>query len=242
MKSGNLCGQPERMPWIDQCVKTVLDGLYPPICALCRTPTPAGLCADCVRLVPRVGGQCPACGGPGHELTLCGACQRSPRAFQLSIIPFHYAPPLTGLIYRYKYGKQIGLANPLGRVLSAAVESGQGPRPDVITGVPLHWTRTLSRGFNQSLELARTLSVELKIPCDYSLVTKRRRTPPQAGLPLSTRKHNLRNCFSATRNVNGLSIAVVDDVVTTTETVNAVALALNAAGAVHVQVWALARA
>ena len=133
------------------------------------------------------------------------------------------------------------MARPLALTLVQEIETAMLHRPDLIVPVPLHWSRLMRRGFNQSLELARHVSAALDIPCAYRAVRRTHRTPPQVGLALGQRLPNVGRSFELRQPMQRQSVAVVDDVVTSGATANALAAALKKGGAIHVQVWALLR-
>lgn len=60
-------------------------------------------------------------------------------------------------------------------------------------------------------------------------------------LPLDERRRNLRGAFAVVRPVQGLRIAIVDDVMTSGATLHEAATALRRAGASDVQAWVAAR-
>jgi ComF family protein len=118
----------------------------------------------------------------------------------------------------------------------------RGPRPDRIAPVPLHLARWRERGFNQATELARPLARRLGVPLDERLVARRRATPPLWRLGPADRRRLLAGAFEARRDLTGLRIAVVDDVLTSGATADALARELRRAGAARVEIWAVARA
>lgn len=115
-------------------------------------------------------------------------------------------------------------------------------KPDAIVPVPLHPGRYRKRGFNQAVEIARTVSRRLDISLDLDSCRRIRATPAQAELPARQRRTNLRNAFSIDAAIEHRHVAVLDDVITTGATVKEMAAALHRAGVARVDVWACARA
>ena len=93
---------------------------------------------------------------------------------------------------------------------------------DCIIPVPLHPRRLRQRGFNQASLLARRLGSALKIPVNYGSLKRYRWTEPQTGLSRRQRAANVKGAFSlkAAERVRGKGILLLDDVLTTGETVN----------------------
>ncbi|MGH8609692.1 MAG: ComF family protein [Gammaproteobacteria bacterium] len=114
--------------------------------------------------------------------------------------------------------------------------------PQCLIPVPLHHKRLMKRGFNQSMELARTVSRAFAIRVDPLCVKRKLDTPPQAGLPASARRSNVRDAFSLTRHLNYKHVAIVDDVITSAWTVHELAKLLVRAGVERIDVWVCCRA
>jgi len=96
--------------------------------------------------------------------------------------------------------------------------------------------------FNQAVELARPISKRLKIKVRLDLCERVRATEVQSKLDAAERRKNLRDAFAVTGSVDGLHIAVLDDVVTTGTTLQVLTEALKDAGARRVTVWSVCRA
>ncbi|BCL75495.1 hypothetical protein JHS3_12310 [Jeongeupia sp. HS-3] len=112
---------------------------------------------------------------------------------------------------------------------------------DVLVPMPLHTKRLRERGFNQSAEIAGVLAARTGLPLRHDLASRIRDTGQQSRLSLSKRKLNLRGAFAATSGVQGLRIAIIDDVMTSGLTLDTLAAALKRAGAQHVEAWVVAR-
>ena len=173
----------------------------------------------------------------------CGACLKETPIFNSTIAAFHYEPPISDFIQNLKYQSNFTanelLANAL--VNKLRIYYRDETLPQQIIPVPLHRLRVLKRGFNQANEIAKHLSIAFNIPINNQAISRAVSTPPQADLSAAQRKSNLRRAFQVNRKPPA-HCAIVDDVVTTGSTANAVAKALIKAGANKVDVWCLARA
>ncbi len=122
-----------------------------------------------------------------------------------------------------------------------ALRAAVAPRPHLLIPVPLSAQRLAMRGFNPAHELAKGIGRRLDIPVRADACWRVRDTPPQTALPWRERRRNVKQAFVCTANLQGASVAVVDDVMTTGATVDALAQAILAAGARQVSAWVAAR-
>jgi competence protein ComFC len=146
---------------------------------------------------------------------------------------------LVDLIHAFKYGRATMLKGFLGSVLVEAVQEWD-ICADLITCVPMHWTKVIERGYNQSALLAREVSIHHRLPLAFDVLRKTRITAAQAGLARRGRQQNVADAFVATA-VQGKAVMVVDDVITTGSTASAVARAFKHAGAKAVYFVGLGR-
>lgn len=228
-------------------LKNIQEILYPPACALCGAPVCAAhaLCPPCERDLPRNKSACPRCAAPvgADRNAPCGECQRRPPPYSHVHAPFRYEHPLDFLIQDLKFNGRLACAPLLGTLLAETLAGRDAPLPERIIPVPLHRTRLWRRGFNQSLEIARTVSARLGVPLDTTSCTRVAATAPQSGLPAAERRRNVRGAFAVRKKpLPWRHVAVLDDVVTTGHTAAELARALKQAGAETVEVWACARA
>ena len=91
--------------------------------------------------------------------------------------------------------------------------------------------------------LARWLGRQLRLPCDEHLLQRVRDTTAQQALGAKARQRNLRQAFALIpgRELQGLHLALVDDVLTTGATAQTIARLLRKAGARRVDIYCLAR-
>lgn len=218
-------------------------------CSLCdeRCETRQSVCGACEAELPWLREHCSVCALPLPASGLiCGECLKRPPAFDQVTVPWRFAFPVDTLISRFKHQSQwpLGrlLAEQLSRHLQHAFDEGL-PRPDALLPVPLARRRLRQRGFNQAQMLADWLSAALSIPVDTKLLTRVQDTQSQQELDAASRRRNLRQAFALIddRSLTGRHLAIIDDVLTTGATAEALARLLKRAGAARVDVYCLAR-
>jgi ComF family protein len=225
--------------------------VYPPVCVSCQhaTSEPHALCPACwagMGFITR-----PFCERLGTPFSVdIGGQLLSPQAiadppvFARARAAVRYDDGARALVHRLKYGDRTELALALARMMALAGREVIA-ECEVIAPVPLHWTRGWRRRFNQSALLAKELGRIAGKPVALEAVSRVRRTATQVGLSREERRENLRAAFrpghSAPREIEGRRVLLVDDVLTSGATANAVSRALLKAGAVAVDVLTFAR-
>jgi len=209
---------------------------------LCSAPQGGSLalCADCLQDLPwHSAGRCSQCALASVDNQLCGHCLKSPPAFDATQALFRYEYPLDAMLQRYKYSHLLALAETFGALMADSIAPAS--RPDIIIPMPLHPQRLAERGFNQAVEIARIVSKQLSIKMDTMNCSRIKLAPPQVSLPLKQRVKNMRSAFRCKAKLDGLRIALLDDVMTTGASLNALAKTVKTAGATHVECWVVAR-
>ena len=177
---------------------------------------------------------------PDAHARVCGSCLQSPPAFDATIVACDYAAPADVLVKDLKFRARLPLADTFARHLAQAMGHQLSERPGLIVPVPLSEARLTERGFNQAAEIARSLARRTRIPLDPHLCARIRDTRPQAGLPISERRVNMRGAFTtrldatALSDLRGRHVLLVDDVMTTGHTLNELAACLKRQGAARV--------
>lgn len=152
-----------------------------------------------------------------------------------------YEYPVDRLIGEAKFGGQLATARALGELLALRMPADTR-RPDLVVPVPLHWRRQAERGFNQAEEIARGLCRQLDWRLATGVCRRQRSTPAQSTLSAAERRTNLHAAFVACPLRPEAHILVVDDVLTTGATAEALAHALREAGATSLALWTVAYA
>lgn len=184
----------------------------------------------------------------GTDLAACGACLREPPPFARTCCAVDYAFPWVQVLQAFKFQGQDDLAQPLAQLLADAITRNpahQGALPRLLLPVPLSPQRLRERGYNQAWELARHLGRALELPARADLLQRSHQGPTQARLSRAQRQGHLRGVFGLQpangTALQGLHVALVDDVMTTGATVREATGLLLHAGAARVDVWVLAR-
>ena len=240
----------------------LLDLLFPPrrACPLCGAPGDQNsICAGCLDRLDGFRSEpvCYRCGRyflpgaaacrpagerdgtkdrTGDRAVFCRDCSRGEPSFSLARAVGPYEGDLKKAVQRLKFTGRRGLADHLADLMfQAALNNPYYIMTQVITAVPLSRERLRQRGFNQSDLLAAGLAERMRVPF-LPLLRKIRETPPQTKLDRAGREENLRGAFEAGEGaaVRGKTILLVDDVITTGNTLNIVSRALVESGAATV--------
>ncbi|MDX1492408.1 MAG: phosphoribosyltransferase family protein [Pseudohongiellaceae bacterium] len=208
------------------------------------------LCSQCHGALAFALNPCLRCGIELHATLgsrVCGQCLKIPPRIDYCHPVLRYHFPVPRLISHFKDHAQFAQGQLLAQLLAQSIKekNDADSSPSLLVSVPLHKSRIRKRGFNQSAIIAKTIASHCGITYASDLCSRRHNTPTQRGLDKSARQRNLKNAFSITPNnaqiIRDAHIAIVDDVVTTTSTVNALAQELKSAGARTVGVYCLAR-
>jgi len=230
-----------------------------PCCRILSGEPSSGLCTECLKSIEKqrliLYSNCSVCSLPmQHTATAiqqaanniestmqCGQCLSSPPLFKHCVAAVRYAPTVARLINNLKHQGRLSALQIMKREMLLALDSKHLSTIDMLIPVPLHRTRLISRGFNQSLELTKLLGQSLQIPLAPNICVRRKEGQTQQNLNKMQRLANLQHTFEFTQRVDGLRLAIIDDVVTTTATAQSIASAALAAGAETIDIWCFAR-
>lgn len=236
--------------WIVDGCAALIDSL-PANCSLCGGLCHASsLCPRCVASLPRPRQVCKRCGlelPASPEEEACGFCALHAPIIERSLSLLRYESPADHLIAGFKFHQRLADGKTLALLLAEHLgQHYKGDFPDLIIPVPLHLKRWQQRGYNQALEISKIIARQCRIDLAARLIERNKMTAPQTSLPsAAARRRNLSKAFvvlepEALRGVE--RVAIVDDVITTMATVDALSKCLNQAGVKHIHAWSLARA
>lgn len=230
-------------------LKSALVKLHFYRCVGCNAPSdrPCDLCSICLSLFPPIENACDRCAEPLFASAgnlLCARCLTTSPGFDKIYALWRYEGVVPHFIRQLKFHRRLAIAHVLGKQLALSIQThyqAVSTIPDAILPVPLHKARLRSRGFNQALELAKASAKALNRPLLTKHCIRIRNTKEQAQLPIEARGKNLRNAFFITKPLHIKHVVIIDDVVTTTHTVNALSTLLKKQGVSRVDVWCCAR-
>jgi len=235
---------------IKPITKKAIDIIFPPKCLSCKVyiESDGGLCHKCWEEIDFISSpQCYSCGTPFEIQTsndnICGKCIATPPKYSMARSVLRYNEKSSKLITNFKYYDSTHACHHFARWLSRTGEDMIADT-DIITPVPLHKMRLLTRRYNQCALLCNSLS-ELTGKVTYNnLLIRHKNTKPQAGLEFNKRINNVKSAFKINpdliEQINNKNILLIDDVMTTGSTIDSCTKTLLKSGARNVYVLTIA--
>lgn len=233
-------------------LQSVIRAIYPPQCASCRAlaETDFALCGPCWRDAHFISGlTCDHCGVPlpgeeGEDAVHCDDCLRIARPWVRGRAVMLYRDVGRRLVLALKHGDRTDLARPAGAWMArAAVDMIHDDT--IVIPVPLHRWRLFRRRYNQAALLSRRIAVEAGLEHLPDALLRIRATRPLDGHTRNARFAALDGAIRAhprhVSHLQGRSVLLVDDVMTSGATLAAATDALHAVGVSEVFVQVLAR-
>lgn len=205
--------------------------LFPPKCVFCgdiiEINMDMHICQCCYAKIPFIKYDF---GGIKQKEHTTGCCDRI-------ICVCEYSGIVKKALIRYKFNNKSSYYSAFSALLYQKLENMTNcQKPDVIISIPLYSKKEALRGYNQSFLISRDLSKKLKIPEKSMLVSRIRDTGSQRLLDRSARCFNLKDAFRVkdAKEIKGKVILLVDDILTTGNTLSECSRVLKEAGAKQV--------
>jgi ComF family protein len=214
---------------IQALITPVLDTVFPRKCLGCGTHAsdPGSfsglLCNECMESIyDEQQAHCPVCQAPVPSLDFvtessCFCCEHRDVVLSgiMTIGRYDHTELLGRMILQMKHGGEPYLKHVFSALLYRRImQRMPGTTFDGVVAVPLHFTRSWKRGYNQAGLIAEELANRLKTPYFGWLLKRDRRTAVQGGGP-EQRQRNIRGAFRADGYCMHARLLLVDDVFTT---------------------------
>ncbi len=197
------------------------------------------LCPACLADLAWLTSRCPRCALPHEGDDFCQHCDDG-FGPDFSLAVFAYQFPINALMAEFKYRFSMPLLTFFAERLTDLAQDQ--PPIDLIVPAPMHKNRLRQRGYNPSRELAKCVAARLKVSFNEHDLIKQHDSVSQKALHAEERRHNLASTFRwQGASLTNQHVVIIDDVMTTGATANALATCLKQAGAKHVSAWVIAR-
>ncbi|WP_324359033.1 ComF family protein [Acetivibrio sp.] len=206
-------------------INRIINLIFPPKCIFCgtilNTDTKIEICKECY-----------------EQISFKEEASINPQGkynyYDSVICVCDYSGIVKEAIRRYKFYNKPSYYRTFARLLAQKIkELTQWQKFDMIVSVPLHPNRERNRGYNQSYLIARQLSRELGIKNESRLLVRVKNTNSQSLLKRDDRLINIKDAFKITNasKIEGKTMFLVDDILTTGSTLNECSRVLKEAGA-----------
>ena len=233
----------------------IADFLLPPQCACCgeAIEKTGALCAECWQQIDFI--EKPCCDilgvpfaydletGENQGILSTAAIAAPPRYARARAVA-RFDRMARRLVHNLKYRDALECAPLMGRWMARAAFELVA-QSDIIIPVPLYRLRLWLRRSNQAALLAGEIGRQSGLPVFETMLERIRSTRSQVGLNLEERQRNVAGAFVAQPNLlerlAGRDVVIVDDVISTGSTVNALTKVLLGAGVDRVDVISFSR-
>lgn len=208
--------------------ENILDFFYPPLCVVCDArlqESEKHICLECISTLPKTN---------YHkqeenrlEQFLGG---RFPFYQAAAFCYFYKTGSLQKIIHAFKYKNNPDLARYIGRLYGEDLKKSSFlSEVDYLIPVPLHPKKQKQRGYNQAEEICKGLSDVTGIPICTTAIERVINNPSQAKKGRTERWENTKGIFGPTNNpsLKGKKVLLVDDVITTGSTIEAIAICFD---------------
>lgn len=218
----------------------MLNEIFYSECAGCDTTIPPGeyLCRQCLEDLPFVTETCETCGYPLEiSASYCRNCFSS-KFFDYLFIPFWYKGVIKEALknVKFRYGfREINFF----KYITGFIDCHAG-NYDFITPIPSHFIRKFRRFIHPADIIASNIAKKYDKK-KVEILKRRKYTKYQWQLKKNMRHTNVRKAFELRKEVRGSKILLVDDIMTTGNTLNECAKLLKRNGASNVDCLVLSK-
>ena len=209
-------------------------------CYLCAGKSQRQICQWCVNDMPTLASNSKYTNLLNSPAIADAICHQY---FDRLFIPLSYEWPISLVLKDFKFAQKTWLVDSLNDMLTAHIQKAYAEQtmPEAILPVPIHNKRYAQRMYNQASLLAQEVGLTLKLPVLHQHAFRTRNTTAQTELTGKQRRTNTSSAFSCADMQPWQHIAIIDDVVTTGATVNALAQTLKKSNPkLKIDIWALA--
>lgn len=222
-------------------LRDFLNLLFPYCCLTCSKVLAVGetwLCTDCFHDLPQTNYH-----QESDNLVAQRLSGRLPVRYAMALYKFRKAGKVQRLLHHLKYKDKPAIGKMLGNRYGTLLrEARLCDTFELIVPVPLHKSRLLQRGYNQSDSFAQGLSESLHIPWSKQHLKRIKKSRTQTTRRKLERTQNVEDAFCVTNaaDIGHRHLLLVDDVITTGATLEACGMALLAAGIKELSVATIA--
>lgn len=209
-------------------------------CSICLVHSNHALCKGCQTLLRPPKNPCTICAKPLNQAAgICGECRSDLPSFSHTICAAIYEPPISTWVQQLKFGDRLDRARIMAEALLEPLSSIDASVP--IIPVPLHLSRLRNRGYNQAHEVAKIIAKQQHRKLLGDVLIRTKNTAMQAELHEKQRAANVRAAFAVVKELADPTVILLDDVMTTGQTLRSVSNCLIKAGVQQVIVAVFAR-
>ncbi|MDD7984315.1 phosphoribosyltransferase family protein [Lentisphaera marina] len=224
----------------------MLKFIYPETCLACESSSSSPICTSCLKKLHRIdlNNSCKSCHNTIDTATqICSTCLKTPPKWNSSASPFEFKGISRDLILRFKYSRHLYLLKYLCEEMENSFQEAGLPEPDIITYVPMHPLKKISRGWNQSELLAKEFAKSHPDSTCLPLLKRPHLGKAQASKAKRERLKSVKDLFSIKKrdNIKDRSILLIDDILTTGATLNACCKILRQEKPKEISVLTIAR-
>jgi ComF family protein len=243
------------MRFPENIFQTICEHLLPTACIICQEFQKLSICNECLNSLQGTALMnyqcCYQCGIALQATELieqrCALCQITQPYFDETYCLDRYEGILQAPLHELKYQKRIAFANALSNTWNLLIGRELENTPaDYLLPVPLSTQKLAQRGFNQSWELAKRIQCGRRIQKSPYILQRHHHSGSQAGSSLDNRRSAIQDMFYIEAkyidSLEGRTIVIFDDVMTSGATLNEIARVLKDNGVSRVINWVVLRA